>query len=367
MAADAIVVGAGVIGLATGRALALQGLQPVVIEAGAQIGQETSSRHSGVIHAGIYYRNGSRKAALCVEGKALLYEFLARHGVPHAQPGKLIVAARADQVRALADIEATAQAAGVRDLERLDRPALRALEPAVRGQGALLSPSTGIIDAHQYLLALQGALERRGGSVVCNTPLLSARKRDSGDFELMLGGAQPATVTTPLLVNAAGLRAREVLAMVLGDSRGRLPGQHFAVGHYYSYSAPSPFARLVYPVPEPGGLGVHATLDLAGRTTFGPDVRWQATPDYRFDDSQRAAFAQAIEAYFPALDRSRLQPGYTGVRPKVVGPGDGDGDFQILGPESHGVQHLVSLHGIESPGLTASLAIAQVVAKMLRR
>jgi L-2-hydroxyglutarate oxidase LhgO len=367
LAVDAVVVGAGVIGLATGRALARQGLQPVVIEAGAQIGQETSARHSGVIHAGIYYRKGSRKAALCVEGKGLLYEFLARHRVPHARPGKLIVAARADEVEALARIEATAQAAGVQDLERLDRSALRAIEPAVQGQAALLSPSTGIVDAHQYLLALQGSLERRGGSVVCNTPLLSARQRTGGGFELMLGGAQPATISTPLLVNAGGLRAREVLAMVLGDQHAHLPAQHFAVGHYYSYSAPSPFARLVYPVPAPGGLGVHATLDLAGRTTFGPDVRWQVAPDYRFDDSRRVAFAQAIEAYFPDLDRSRLQPGYTGVRPKVVGPDEGDGDFQILGQEHHGVQHLVSLHGIESPGLTASLAIARVVAEMLRR
>lgn len=365
LAADAVVVGAGAIGLAVGRALALRGVQPVVIEAGAQIGQETSARHSGVIHAGIYYRSGSLKAALCVEGKAMLYEFLARHGVPHARPGKLIVAAHREEVAALAAIEGTARAAGVLDLERLDRSALQALEPAVRGEAALLSPSTGIVDAHQYLLALQGELEALGGTVVCNTPLLAGRVLDQGGFELSLGGAQPVTVSAQRLVNAAGLQAREVLAMLLGAQDPRVPGQYFAVGHYYSYSGPSPFARLVYPVPAPGGLGVHATLDLARRTTFGPDVRWQAAPDYRFDDSQRDAFARAIEAYFPDLDRGRLHAGYTGVRPKVVGPGDGDGDFQILGREHHAVERLVSLHGIESPGLTASLAIANAVAEKL--
>ncbi|MEM1229357.1 MAG: NAD(P)/FAD-dependent oxidoreductase, partial [Pseudomonadota bacterium] len=362
---DAVVVGAGAVGLACARALALRGCETVVVEARDGIGQETSSRNSEVIHAGIYYPRGSRKAALCVRGKALLYEYLADRGIAHRRCGKLIVATRPEEQAALESIAARAHAAGVHDLERLTGDEVQTLEPQVRACAGLQSPSTGIFDSHQYLLALQADLEGAGGVVACATPLVRARACHGGGFELRLGGAAPTTLTCRRLINAAGLSAREVLAVLLGAGDARLPPQYYASGHYYGYGGRPPFSRLVYPVPTPGGLGIHATLDLTGAVRFGPDVRWLDAPSDRFDDSARSAFEQAIERYFPQLERDLLVPGYTGVRPKVTGPGEPNGDFLILDVQDTGLTGLVSLHGIESPGLTASLALAEAVVEAL--
>lgn len=359
---EAAVIGGGVIGLACARALAVRGIETVVLEASDSIGSETSSRNSEVIHAGIYYAPTSAKAALCVRGKGMLYEYLEAHGIPHQRCGKLIVATRQEEQQKLAAIRERAQAAGVHDLQPLDAQEVAALEPQVRGVAGLLSPSTGILDSHQYMLQLQADLEARGGAVLLKHRVTGGAVR-GGQLELHLAPA--VTVGCRYLINATGNAARETLARLL-DPEASLPEQYFAVGHYYSYSGNSPFQRLVYPVPVDGGLGVHATIDLGGQARFGPDVRWRDSVDYAFDDSERETFATAIEQYFPALERSRLQPAYTGVRPKLKGAGAGDTDFLLLDPAAHGVPGLLSLHGIESPGLTASLAIAeQVVDRLL--
>lgn len=357
---EAVVIGAGVVGLAVARGLALRGLETLVLERAPLIGSETSSRNSEVIHAGIYYPPGSRKAQLCVRGKALLYDYATATGIDHAQCGKLIVATTPAECGQLEIIAERARQAGVHDLEALSGQAVQHLEPQVRGVQGLLSPSTGIIDSHQFMLQLQADLEACGGTVAVNTAVASGRSQAGGGSELQL--ADGSSLGCQVLVNAAGLNAREVLLALLPQVQQAVaPQQHYAIGHYYSYSGAAPFTRLVYPTPSPGGLGIHATIDLAGQVRFGPDVRWLAAVDYHFDDSQRDAFACAIRRYYPALDSARLQPGYTGIRPKLRGQGAGDTDFTLLTAQHHGQRGLLSLHGIESPGLTASLAIAQWV------
>ncbi len=350
---DAVVIGAGVVGLACARALALQGLEVVVLERHGHIGTETSSRNSEVIHAGIYYPAGSRKATLCVRGKQLLYDFCADHAVPHDRCGKIIVASSEEQIAALRRYQAQALANGVGELPWLSPADIAAMEPAVRAVAGVLSESTGIIDCHAYMLALRGDLEAAGGMIALGTTVKGLRPARDG----LLVITDAMDLQARRVVNAAGLAAPDIAAWVSADA----PAAHYARGHYYSYQGRSPFSRLVYPVAEAGGLGVHVTLDLGGQARFGPDVVWIDSVDYRFDDSRRGDFEAAIRCYFPDLDAARLQPGYTGIRPKISGPGEPAADFRIDGPAVHGVRGLVNLLGIESPGLTASLAIGEAV------
>ncbi|MGE0623103.1 MAG: NAD(P)/FAD-dependent oxidoreductase [Pseudomonadales bacterium] len=358
-ALDCVVIGAGVVGLACAARLAEAGHDVLVLERHGLIGSETSARNSEVIHAGIYYPTGSLKAALCVAGKQQLYAYCDRHQVPYRRCGKIIVAVTDDQLGVLDGYRRQAEANGAGSLEWLDAAAVRALEPAVAAVGGLLSPTTGIIDSHAYMLSLQGRLEAAGGMIAFNTTAADLEVVSAG-IRLSAGGE---TLTCRHLINCAGLAAPVLAA----DLDGGAPAAHFARGHYFTYAGRPPFSRLVYPVAEPGGLGVHVTLDLAGQVKFGPDVEWNEAVDYTFDERRRPAFAQAIRRYFPDLDEDRLQPGYVGVRPKISGPGEPAADFRIDGAEVHGVCGLVNLLGIESPGLTASLAIAERVAGLVRR
>ena len=359
---DAVVIGAGVVGLAIAHSLARMGLETVLLERAACIGSETSSHNSEVIHAGIYYPPGSLKAQLCVRGKALLYDYLAQRALPHARCGKLIVASRAEERARLDAIAQRAGSCGVSDLHYVTPEDMAALEPDVHGAIGLLSPSTGIVDCHQLMLSLQGDFEAAGGVIAFSAPVESGRLAISGDHLVTTGGDKPTSLACRILVNAAGLYARDTWLSLSGPGQSvHIPAQYYAKGHYYTYSGRPPFQRLIYPLPEEGGLGVHATLDLAGQVRFGPDVRWVQRVDYGFDDSAKEVFAQAVRTYYPTLKTAQLQPGYTGIRPKVVGPGQPDGDFKIVTEHTHGLRGFVSLHGIESPGLTAALAIAERV------
>lgn len=358
---DAVVIGAGVVGLAVARALSAAGMETVVLERNGSIGEETSSRNSEVIHAGIYYSPGSLKAVTCVRGRSLLYAYAESHGVAYRHCGKLIVAGDESSLGRLAALKSTAERSGVTDLCNLGPAEVTEREPQVHAAGGLYSPSSGIIDSHQLMLSLQGDLESHGGHVVLCSPLLEGRLRQSGLHRLTVGGAAETEIAARIVVNAAGLDARAVGSRLSGWSHDHMPAQYYAKGHYYTYSGISPFSHLVYPLPEPGGLGIHATIDLAGQVRFGPDVAWVEVPDYRFDTSTRGAFLAAIERYYPGLERDRLQPGYTGIRPKLSGRGDEARDFLLLGPGDHGIPGFCSLHGIESPGLTACLALAERV------
>jgi len=357
---DAAVIGAGVVGLAVARALALGGRDVVVLEAADAIGTETSSRSSEVIHAGIYYPPGSAKARLCVAGKQALYRYCAERGVPHRNCGKLIVATAADQVPRLARLRAQAQANGVLDLRELTGAEAAALEPELRCVAALLSPSTGILDSHAYMLALQGDAEARGAVVVLRSPVAGGRVADGG-IELDVGGAGPMRLCARAVVNSAGLHAQRLAAGIAGFPRGHVPPTYYAKGNYYSLAGRAPFAHLVYPMPNQAGLGVHLTIDLGGQARFGPDVEWIERIDYRVDPRRADGFYAAIREYWPGLRDGRLQPAYAGIRPKIVGPDAPAADFLIQGPAEHGVPGLVNLFGIESPGITASLAIADEV------
>ncbi len=356
---DCIVCGAGVVGLAIGRRLALDGLQVAVIEAEGQVGAHTSSRNSEVIHAGIHYPENSLKARLCVEGKHALYAYCDQRRVAHQRIGKLIVATcRAEEER-LAGIDRNAKANGVTDLAWLDTRQVEELEPAVVATRALLSPSTGIIDSHELMLSLQGDLEDLGGAVVLQSCITGVRMTGDG-FEVAVDGDVAGSCR--VFVNAAGLKAAEVAALVEGLEP---PTMSYARGHYFSYGGRSPFSHLVYPVPNDGGLGIHATNDMGGAARFGPDVEWIDEIDYGFPDNLKGRFLEAIRRYFPGVDPNRLTPSYTGIRPRLSGPGEPPADFEIAGPTTHGVDGLVNLYGIESPGLTASLAIADHVCELL--
>lgn len=364
---DSIVIGAGVVGLAVARALAQTGREVIVVERHGHIGEETSSRNSEVIHAGIYYPTGSLKAQACVAGKHALYAFCDRHGVTVNRCGKLIVAVNPAEIPVLERLKATAEANGVPDLTWLDPSEAAALEPQVRCSKALLSPSTGIVDSHGFMLALQGDAEADGAMIAFNTPVESAAVAEGG-LVLETGGDQPMTVAANLVVNAAGLSAVPFAAAIDGFPADRLPAPRFAKGNYFALTGKPPFSRLVYPVPEPGGLGVHATIDLGGQVRFGPDVEWvPGLHDRIYDvDPRRAdAFYGAIRRYWPDLADGALSPDYSGLRPKLVGPGEPAADFVIQGPAEHGVAGLVNLLGIESPGLTASLALADRVVAAL--
>jgi L-2-hydroxyglutarate oxidase LhgO len=352
-----VVIGAGVVGLACAARLAEAGRDVLVLEQHELIGSETSSRNSEVIHAGIYYPTGSRKAELCVEGKALLYDYCARYAVPHARCGKVIVAVTDAQTQVLEGYRAQAEANGAGQLSWLDQAALRELEPNVAGVSALLSPTTGIIDSHSFMLSLQGRLEANGGMIAFGTRVLGLAEAHGRPRVLLDGEA----LDCRILINSAGLEAPGLAAGV--DELA--PTAYYARGHYFTYSGKPPFSRLVYPVAEPGGLGVHVTIDLAGQVKFGPDVEWCDGADYEFDAGRKPAFAEAIRRYFPGLEMDRLQPGYVGVRPKITAPGEAAADFRLDGAAAHGVAGLVNLLGIESPGLTSSLAIAERVHELV--
>jgi len=360
---DCVVVGAGVIGLAVARRLAQAGREVVVLEAAEGIGTVTSSRNSEVIHAGIYYKAGSLMARTCVAGKKMLYRYCADHGVPHKNCGKLIVATTPKEAEKLQSIRAHAEANGVLDMQMLSGEAARALEPALNCDAALLSPSTGIIDSHAFMLALRGDAEAAGAALAFHTPLLHARAV-AGKIELDAGGDAPMTLECRLLVNSAGLNAPAVARGIDGMPLASIPRAYLAKGNYFSCSRKAPFSHLIYPVPEPGGLGVHLTLDMAGQARFGPDVEWVDTIDYAVDPARAARFYPAIRKYWPALPDGALMPSYSGMRPKIVPPAVASQDFVIQGPKDHGVAGLINLFGIESPGLTSSLAIADYVGEL---
>nr|WP_257722231.1 NAD(P)/FAD-dependent oxidoreductase [Azospirillum argentinense] len=367
---DCVVVGAGVIGLAVARRLARAGREVIILEAAEAIGTGTSSRNSEVIHAGIYYPTGSLRARLCVAGRDALYAYCAEHGVGHRRIGKLIVATEDGQRSRLEAIRAQAAVNGVEDLVELPAAAVTALEPALRCVGALLSPSTGIIDSHGLMLALLGDAEEAGAMLAVLSPLERAHRTGNG-FDLEVGGAEPMRIACGTLINAAGLGAWAVARGLEGFPAEHVPPRVLAKGNYYALGqGRSPFARLVYPVPVDGGLGVHLTLDLAGQARFGPDVEWLAPadhgePDYRVDPRRADAFYGEVRRYWPGLPDGALVPAYAGVRPKLSGPGQPQADFLIQGPDSHGVAGLVNLFGMESPGLTSCLAIADLVAERL--
>ena len=366
---DCIVVGAGVVGLACARSLARAGREVLVLEAGDAIGNATSSRNSEVIHAGLYYTPGSLKARLCLRGRELLYAYAAERGVAHRRCGKLIVATDAAQDSGLEAIRARAAACGVDDLRPLSAAEATALEPALRCSAALLSPSTGIVDSHGLMLALQGDAEDHGAALVLRSPVRGAGVV-AGGFEVDVGGAEPLRLRARSLVNCAGLQAQALASRIDGLPADQVPPIYWARGHYFALAGRAAFARLIYPLPEPGGLGVHVTLDLGGQMRFGPDVAWvEPTPPgaepYRVDPALAPAFEAAIRRYWPGLPAGALQPAYAGIRPKTVGPGAPADDFTIAGPAAHGVAGLVNLFGIESPGLTAALAIGEQVAALL--
>jgi L-2-hydroxyglutarate oxidase LhgO len=360
---DCVVVGAGVIGLAVARRLALAGREVIVLEEAEGIGTVTSSRNSEVIHAGIYYPAGSWMARMCVGGKVALYRYCDEHGVPYRNCGKLIVATTPKEAENLQSIRAHAEANGVGDMQTLSGDAARALEPALNCDAALLSPSTGIIDSHAYMLALRGDAEAAGAAFAFHTPLQRARAV-AGPVELEAGGEAPMTLACDLLVNAAGLGAPAVARSIEGMPIEMIPVPYLAKGNYFSCSARAPFSRLIYPVPEPGGLGVHLTLDMAGQARFGPDVEWVDAIDYAVDPARADRFYPAIRKYWPTLPDGALMPSYSGMRPKIVPPAVARQDFLMQGPRHHGVAGLINLFGIESPGLTSSLAIADHVADM---
>jgi L-2-hydroxyglutarate oxidase LhgO len=360
---DCVVVGAGVVGLAVARRLATAGREVVVLEAAEAIGTETSSRNSEVIHAGIYYRADSWMARLCVSGRHALYRYCQERDIPYKNCGKLIVATNPKETEKLQSIKAHAEANGVLDMQLLTGEAARALEPALACDAALLSPSTGIIDSHAYMLSLRGEAEAAGAAFAFHTPLVRA-KSANGLIELDAGGEAPMTLQCSLLINAAGLGATAVARNVDGMPVDRIPPAYLAKGNYFSCSARAPFSRLIYPVPEPGGLGVHLTLDMAGQARFGPDVEWIETIDYAVDPARAERFYPAIRKYWPSLPDGALMPSYSGIRPKIVPPAVATQDFLIQGPRDHGVDGLINLFGIESPGLTSSLAIADRVAEL---
>ena len=357
---DCVVIGAGVVGLAVARALALAGREVIILEAAEGIGTETSSRNSEVIHAGIYYPKGSLMARTCVEGRRLLYAYCAEHGVPHRNCGKLIVATNAQESELLQSIKGRAEANGVEGMQLMSGNAATQLEPNLHCTAALLSPATGIVDSHSYMLALLGDAEAHGAMLAIHSPVTAGRVVDGG-IELEVGGTEPMQLRCRLVINAAGLHAPDLARKISGVPSDKIPTAYYAKGNYFTLSGRSPFSRLIYPVPVPGGLGVHITVDLGGQAKFGPDVEWIPGIDYSVDPHRADKFYAAVRKYWPALKDGALQPGYAGIRPKIVPPGAPAQDFTLQGPADHGVPGLVNMFGIESPGLTASLALAEQV------
>jgi L-2-hydroxyglutarate oxidase LhgO len=360
---DCVVVGAGVVGLAVARALGLAGREVIILDAAEGIGTETSSRNSEVIHAGIYYPPGSLMARYCVAGRKALYAYCAAKGVPHANCGKLIVATNAEEDAMLAGIRRRAEVNGVEGMRVVTAAEAIAMEPNLSCTSALLSPVTGIIDSHAYMLALQGDAESAGAVAVFQSRVAGGRVVQGG-VEIDVGGVEPMTLRCRLLVNSAGLHAPGLAVRIAGMPQDRIPPTYYAKGNYFTLSGRSPFSRLIYPVPVPGGLGVHLTIDLGGQARFGPDVQWIDAIDYMVDPARADSFYAAVRKYWPALQDGALQPGYAGIRPKIAPRGAPAQDFIVQGPQTHGVPGLVNLFGIESPGLTASLALADHVVEV---
>ncbi|VWD31926.1 FAD-dependent oxidoreductase [Burkholderia lata] len=361
---DCVVIGAGVVGLAIARELAARGRETLVLEAADAIGTGTSSRNSEVIHAGLYYPRGSLKAMSCVHGRDLLYEFCETHHVPHRRAGKLLVATSASQVKQLKAIAARATENGVLDLMPLTRVEAQALEPALECVEALFSPSTGIVDSHQLMLALLGDAEQDGAVCALKSPVESIDVLRGGRFVVRTGGEAPTEIEAACVINSAGLGAQALARRTHGLDPRWVPPLYLARGNYFSLSGRAPFSHLIYPMPDRAGLGVHLTLDLGGQARFGPDVEWIDTLRYEVDPARATAFYASIRAFWPGLPDDALQPAYAGIRPKVAGPGEPPADFIVQGVAQHGVRGLVNLFGIESPGLTASLALAQRVGDM---
>lgn len=357
---DTVVVGAGVVGLACARALAREGREVLVLEAEDRAGEGISSRNSGVIHAGMYYPTGSLKARCCVRGLELLYAYCAERGIAHRRTGKLIVATREEDLPGLRRIETQAAANGV-PVHWLDGPSALRLEPALQCVAALDSPNTGVVDVPELVTALLGDIEAHGGRLLCRTPVQSVTRIDGG-FSV---GTPDGALCCRQLVNAAGLGAIALAQRTEGLAAARVPRAHYGQGHYYYARGKVPFSRLIYPLPGAASLGVHLGMDITGRCRFGPDMRWVDAPDYRFDDSRRAVFAESIRQWWPALRDEDLLPDFVGVRPKIHGPGEPAADFIVQGPQAHGMDGLVNLFGIESPGLTSCLALAELVAQLL--
>jgi L-2-hydroxyglutarate oxidase LhgO len=369
---ETIVIGAGVVGLAVGRTLALAGQEVLVLEQHDLIGSETSSRNSEVIHAGLYYPTDSLRAKLCVAGKNMLYAFCADNGVTHTRCGKLLVATRPEELAKLEEIGRTAARNGVDDLVRLSGAEARKLEPEVVCEAAFLSPSTGVIDSHGLMVALEGYITSNGGQVVLETEVTGLSREADGLYAVTTesrGTGESGRITCRRLVNCAGLGATRIGRMLTYPAAGyQVPETYPAKGHYFSYSGRSPFRHLIYPMPVGAWLGVHLTLDVAGKAKFGPDIAWKDTVSYEFEDAdgaRMATFTREVRRYWPNLPDGGLQPDYTGVRPKIYREGEPVADFAIHGPATHGLPNVVALYGIESPGLTSSLAIGEMVAGML--
>ena len=362
---QAVVIGAGAVGLACARALALAGKEVIILERNTDFGLETSARNSEVIHAGIYYPPGSLKAKMCVQGRQRLYAFCQSHGVEHSRCGKLIVATSERQLSELKNIQARALANSVDDLKLLTASQAVALEPSLHAMGALLSPSTGIINGRAYMLALLGEAEHHGASLALNSRVQSMQSTATGVQLSVLCDGVEETLLADLVVNAAGHQAIALANTCDAVAAEKIPRAYLAKGNYFSLAGRSPFSRLIYPVPEPGGLGVHLTLDLGLQARFGPDVEWVQTEDYSVNPQRAEVFYAAIRKYWPDLKDDALQPAYAGIRPKTVPQGSPDADFQVQGPDEHGVAGLVNFYGIESPGLTSSLALADVLCERL--
>ena len=362
---DVVVIGAGVVGLACAKQLAEAGREVIVLERETAFGTGISARNSEVIHAGLYYPPGSLKAALCVQGRRALYTYCAERGIAHRRIGKLVVASRAPQLPALEAIAARARTNGVDDLRLLDGASVRALEPELDAAGGLFSPSTGIVDSHGLMQALLADAERHGAVLALASPVRGGLA-DRDGIVLEVGGSAPTRLRARCVINAAGLDAPRLGHALAGPAALRAPQACYARGVYFSLVGRAPFSHLIYPIPEPGGLGVHLTLDLGGQARFGPDVEWIETIDYGVDPRRADRFYAEVRKYWPGLPDDSLQPAYSGIRPKIAGPGAPNADFLIQGPQEHGIDGLVNLFGIESPGLTACLPIAAYVCDMLR-
>jgi L-2-hydroxyglutarate oxidase LhgO len=362
---DAVVVGAGAVGLACGYALAQRGLSVVVLEGERGIGSGVSSRNSEVIHAGLYYPTGSLKARLCVEGRRRLYTFLDDHHVPYDRCGKLVVATEPAEIVRLEAIAEQGRINDVEGIRLIDQAEALAMEPALNAVAALWSPESGIFDSHGYMLALQGEIEDRGGAVALGAPFEGAEPLAGGGYTVRTGGDDPAVLTTGRLVTAPGLSAQTVAAGIEGYPAARIPKGYYGKGHYFALTGPAPFARLVYPPPIPGALGTHYRRDLGGQARFGPDLEFVDELDYQVDASRADSFYAYVRRFWPGLPDGALVPDYAGIRPKLHGPGQPQPDFMIDGPSDHGLDGLVVLFGIESPGLTSSLAVGEAVTAKL--
>jgi len=362
---DAVVVGAGAVGLACGRALSKRGLTVLVLETESHIGQGVSSRNSEVIHGGLYYPTGSLKARFCVEGRRALYAFLESHKIDYRKCGKLVVATQEDEVAHIEAIFEQAVINGVEGLEHLTGAQARAMEPALNAHAAVLSPESGLFASHDYMLALQGEIEDAGGSVVVSTPFERAEPLPGGGFKVTAGGEGGAEVSTRLLVTAPGLQAQAVAALIDGFPADHIPAGHFGKGVYFRLTGKAPFDKLIYPPPIAGALGTHYRKDLGGQAVFGPDLAYVETEDYSVDPAKAGEFARYIRRFWPGLPDDALTPDYAGIRPKLHGAGQPQPDFQLRGADDHGIEGLMALFGIESPGLTSSLAIGEAVADRL--